>query len=922
MSVQKFTSKDSVPLPPKNAEVLTTACDYCIVGCGYKIFRWPVGQEGGPKASENALNANYPVEPLSGKWISPNMHNVVSHNGQLHNVVVMPDYDAKAVNISGDGSIRGSAISQRCYNPTTPTYDRLKSPLIRVHGTLMPVDWDTALDIAAELSNYVIAKHGEHAWAQKTFSYEFYENTYALTKFSLKYINTPAFAWHDQPGPGGATEGLDDAGYQVFAPAYWDWGNSDVLFMSGADPYETKTILFNDWILPGVRERGMKLIYVLPRETTGVAFAEKNGGLFLQITPGTDTVLHMAMVRHIIEQGWEDKEWIATWAANGWETDAGFGRGTRNTPWQWRTTWGGVFQTNGWDDFKKWLMEQKESDMATASAITGIPADKIKKACEMIAKPKADGSRVKTSIGFEKGLYWSNNYLNTLSMGNLAMAIGTGGRPGQMIGRFGGHQRGGMSGGGYPILKSPEKQEGRRKKPIDLDRWVLDEKVRFAHVVGTTWTSAMSGSQVLQDVMNKLTRLNPHQVTSLDKAEIIATLKKRVDSGGMVIVNQDIYLRDPIGAKYADIVLAAAGWGEDDFARNNGERRLRLYSKFYDAPGDAKPDWWIVGKWATKMGFEGFDWKSSNDVFEEAARFSRGGIQAYDSLVWVAKKNGLTGHEALRRLGTTGIQTPVLMVPENFTENRPGQEYVGGVDAKGNTYDFLKWNGFKVIGTVRVHDIDRKLPDTGASVRTFARKWYTHFNTHTGKINVLKAAWSLYSDFFDDIKPKDDELWVTNGRINEIWQSGFDDVERRPLITQRWPENWLEIHPNDAKKRGITNGDYVAVTSNRVPVQKDYNQAVFSGDFSYAGLKKQGHIAYHTASVSAVAVVTPQVKEGVTWMYFLSPKQSVNSLTPMVTDPYTNRYRFKLGVGKVTRMGDSPYKKSFEAMSFGRRNIA
>ena len=34
---------------------------------------------------------------------------------------------------------------------------------------------------------------------------------------------------------------------------------------------------------------------------------------------------------------------------------------------------------------------------------------------------------------------------------------------------------------------------------------------------------------------------------------------------------------------------------------------------------------------------------------------------------------------------------------------------------------------------------------------------------------------------------KGDELWVTNGRINEIWQSGFDDVDRRPYITQRWP---------------------------------------------------------------------------------------------------------------------------------------
>lgn len=53
----------------------------------------------------------------------------------------------------------------------------------------------------------------------------------------------------------------------------------------------------------------------------------------------------------------------------------------------------------------------------------------------------------------------------------------------------------------------------------------------------------------------------------------------------MVVVNSDIYPVVPMGTEFADIVLPAAAWGEHDAARNNGERRLRLYSKFYDAPG-------------------------------------------------------------------------------------------------------------------------------------------------------------------------------------------------------------------------------------------------------------------------------------------------------------------------------------------------
>jgi arsenite oxidase large subunit len=69
-------------------------------------------------------------------------------------------------------------------------------------------------------------------------------------------------------------------------------------------------------------------------------------------------------------------------------------------------------------------------------------------------------------------------------------------------------------------------------------------------------------------------------------------------------------------------VLPAATWGEENFTRCNGERRIRLYQKFYDAPGEAQPDWKIVAMLAKKMGFAGYDWKDSNDVL---GSFTRGG---------------------------------------------------------------------------------------------------------------------------------------------------------------------------------------------------------------------------------------------------------------------------------------------------------
>ena len=69
----------------------------------------------------------------------------------------------------------------------------------------------------------------------------------------------------------------------------------------------------------------------------------------------------LAIARVIVENGWEDEEWIKNWVNNKWESSSGFGQGTRNTPWQWRTTWG-KFQTKGFEDWKKWLLAQDYCD--------------------------------------------------------------------------------------------------------------------------------------------------------------------------------------------------------------------------------------------------------------------------------------------------------------------------------------------------------------------------------------------------------------------------------------------------------------------------------------------------------------------------------------------------------------------------------
>jgi arsenite oxidase large subunit len=894
---RQYLQPTSTLLPPVHAEVITTACDYCIVACGYKVYRWPVSSpSGGARANENAFGVEFPVHALQA-WVSPQQHNIVSHNGKPHHVVVVADKDIQVVNKGGDSSVRGGLLARKLYNPETPTKDRLKQPLVRINGQLQPVEWDFALDIAAQVGRHVIDTHGSNSYCVKTYSYQYIENTYAITKYALRHVNTANFSFHDTPSDVTATPGFRDAGFDNFAPSYDDWGAADTLMICGTDPYETKTIIFTQFIMPAVH-RGMKTVILNPRETAGIAWLKAQGGLHLDINPGSDTLVIGAIARVILEQGWQDKEWITNWVNNKWESSSGFGQGTRNTPWQWRTTWG-KFQTDGFDDYKQWNLSQKEYAPEYAASVAGIDVEKIHKAAEMLAMP-VDGKRVKSSIGIEKGFYWSNNTGNTNAIASLATIIGTGGREGRVIGRFGGHQRGGLAGGKLPRNKSPEKVAGRRRRSIDTDRYLYSGHTRMAHVIGTTWIQAMCGSYGLKEKFTDLTTRNPHQATRRDKQHIIDTLKKRADSGGMVVINQDIYLRDPIGKQFADIIFPAATWGEENFMRANGERRLRLYQKFSDAPGEAKPDWWIVAQMASRMGYDGFDWQNSNDVAEESSRFSRGSRKDFNMIKVAAHAEGKTLHQKLAEFGTEGIQGPV----------------------------FYNYDTKKLIGTKRLHDTEMSWDDLvekglqdGPQGANIMRKQLTRFNSQTGKVNLQKHPWGLFSDFHTWLTPQKDELWFSNGRINEIWQSGFDDTERRPYITHRWPENWIEVHPEDAAKRGIEAGDEVLVYSERVANFKDTILGVEADDFQFNRLMENGHIQLDYAEIKAIAIVTPTTKQGVLYCNMMDMKNPANALTTRVVDQISGNYNYKMGVAKIKKIGESKYKREFEGFSFAPRNI-
>jgi arsenite oxidase large subunit len=816
-----------VPLPPPDAEVKNICCEYCPVACGYKVYLWPAGISGGSAASENALGIDFPGPPLSGRWPSQNMHTVIERNGVQVNVIIIPDADSEVVNVGGTHSVRGGALAQKLYRQAGPTSDRYRSPMLKVRGQHLPIPWEMAIDLMAELSEHVIENYGELAWGMKIYSYQFYENVFAASKLALGEIGTPNYSPHHAPAEGDDVPGLSDVGIDAFGTAFADDQEADVLFIAGSDPYETKTVRFTTWQVPG----GAKIIYVDPRKTFTANYAENHGGLHLQILPGTDTALYSAIAREIIDNGWEDTDFVNDHIASRAELD-------QEGKWR-RVQFGRSF-----DEYRQYLFSKEDFTLQGAERETGVPADKIRRAAEMMTG--AGGERPNTMVLFEKGLYWSHNYENTAAVGSLGALLGSTGRPGRGTGRMGGHQRGGQKAAGYPLDKSPHSFEGH---PVEMDteRWLVEGNTRFRWVIGTNWVSAMGATQALRKRVEELTSMGP-EVDSTDPATALRQLKARIDAGGLVIAHQEIYPNE--STPFADIILSAGAWGEDTYARNNAERRLRIYEKIMDPPGEALPDWKIVSMVAQRMGFDGFDWQDTNEIFEEAAPKSSGGRRDYAALVEKAQAEGVRGHDLLATYGTQGLQTP------------------------------LKLENGELVGTVRLHED-------------------LQFKTDSGKANFVFADWDAVKARNDVLGPTSDEVWVLNGRINALWNNTFDH-SRRQIATERWPMNFLEVNPDDAAAWGVESGDLLSIESDNVLDQ--------------LGNKTKG-------SFTAAAYVSDIVPPGVTFTYFLYPGSPANSVVSADTSlqPINLRYNFKLGKGKVTKIGTTDLK---DRMSFAPRNLA
>src|SRR5690606_35157620 len=71
-------------------------------------------------------------------------------------------------------------------------------------------------------------------------------------------------------------------------------------------------------------------------------------------------------------------------------------------------------------------------------------------------------------------------------------------------------------------------------------------------------------------------------------------------------------------ARLAHVLLPALAWAEKSGTVTNSERRISRQRSFLRAPGEARPDWWVVSQVAMRMGHgDAFAYADPAEIFAE-----------------------------------------------------------------------------------------------------------------------------------------------------------------------------------------------------------------------------------------------------------------------------------------------------------------
>ncbi|MGW5451936.1 molybdopterin-dependent oxidoreductase [Nocardia sp. NPDC003979] len=579
----------------------------------------------------------------------------------------------------------------------------------------VPLSVDDAVRETADRLRAILDEHGPDAIALYVSGQMSLEAQYLATKLAKGYLRTKHIEANSRLCMASAGTGYKQSlGADGPPGSYDDFEHADLFFVTGANMADCHPILFLR--MADRLKAGAKLIVVDPRRTETAARAD----LFLQIAPGTDLALLNGLLHLLVADGAIDTDFIAE-------------------------------HTDGWEAMPEFLADYPPERVAE---LTGLAEADIRTAATMIAEAGEWMSLWTMGLNQSTHGTWNTNALINLHLATGAICRpGSGpfsltGQPNAMGGREMGYMGPGLP--GQRNLLSPADRafvetawdlpEGTLRTEagpgtIDMFAGLADGEIKAAWIICTNPVATVANRKTV--------------IAGLEAAELV--------------VVQDAYTETATNS-YADLLLPATLWAESDAVMVNSERNVTLLRRSVDPVGEARPDWLLIAQVATAMGFPGFDFTSSAEVFDELRQFT----------------NPATGY-----------------------------------DLSGMSYDRLRE------GPMQWPCNDSDSPRNPIRYRNDGIHQPLHVDADGHTPALAFATPSRRAVFFPRPHlpaaelPDDDYPFLLNtGRLQHQWHT-MTKTGKVTKLTKLNPEPFVEVHPDDAARLDLKPGDQLEIASRR-----------------------------------------------------------------------------------------------------------
>ena len=245
--------KDRIALPTKDAQKTNLTCHFCIVGCGYHVYKWDASREGGRAPADNALGLDFrkQLPPFAVTMTQAMTNTITDRAGKRWNIMVLPDKEC-VVN-SGLSSTRGGRMGSYMYSADGAGKERLKNPRIFRGSEWLDTNWTEALAIYAGVTKKILDTDGPSGALFDCFDHGGagggFENTWGTGKLMFSALKTPMVRIHNRPAYNSECHATRDMGVGELNNSYEDAEVADCIVATGCNSYETQTNYFlNHWV--------------------------------------------------------------------------------------------------------------------------------------------------------------------------------------------------------------------------------------------------------------------------------------------------------------------------------------------------------------------------------------------------------------------------------------------------------------------------------------------------------------------------------------------------------------------------------------------------------------------------------------------------------------------------------------------------